>query len=57
MLSVSSDSEFRNAFNKMNQLLSAEQVKIIFNDEPDKYYIVTKVGNSEVDSGRNTVTG
>lgn len=57
MLSVSSDSEFRNAFNKMNQLLSAEQVKIIFNDEPDKYFIGTKVGNSEVDSGRNTVTG
>lgn len=57
MLSVSSDSEFRNAFNKMNQLLSAEQVKIIFNDEPDKYFIGTKVGNTEVDSGRNTVTG
>ena len=31
--------------------------ELIFNDEPDKYFIATKAGNSEVAAGRNSVTG
>lgn len=49
--------EFRDAFNKMNKLLSGEQVKVIFNDESDKYFIGTKTSNTQVDGGSNTVIG
>lgn len=49
--------EFRDAFNKMNKLLSGEQVKVIFNDESDKYFIGTKTSNTQVDSGSNNVIG
>ncbi len=56
-LIAKSDRAFREAFNKMNHLLSGEQVKVIFNDEPDKYFIGTKQGNSTVDAGLNSVIG
>lgn len=56
-LIAKSDRAFREAFNKMNHLLSGEQVKVIFNDEPDKYFIGTKQGNSMVDAGLNSVIG
>ena len=49
--------EFRDAFNKMNKLLSCEQVKVIFNDESDKYFIGTKTSNTQVDGGSNNVIG
>lgn len=49
--------EFRDAFNKMNKLLSSEQVKVIFNDESDKYFIGTKTSNTQVDGGSNNVIG
>ena len=44
-LLATSDSAFRDAYNKMNRLLNGEQVKVIFNDEPDKYFIGTKKRN------------
>lgn len=49
--------EYRDAFNKMNKLLSGEQVKVIFNDESDKYFIGTKTSNTQVDGGSNNVIG
>lgn len=49
--------EFRDAFNKINKLLSGEQVKVIFNDESDKYFIGTKTSNTQVDGGSNNVIG
>lgn len=49
--------EFRKAYNKMNKLLSGEQVMIIFNDESDKYFIGTKTSNTQVDGGSNNVIG
>lgn len=49
--------EFREAFNKMNKLLSGEQAKVIFNDETDKYFIGTKTSNTQVDGGSNNVIG
>lgn len=51
------DRMFRESFNKMNYLLRGEQVKVIFNDEPDKYFIGTKQGNTEVSAGMNSVVG
>lgn len=47
---------FRSAYNKLNALLDAEQATLIFADEPDKYYIGTKQGTSEVPAGRNAIT-
>lgn len=47
---------FRLAFNKMNQILDAEQVQIIFADEPDKYFIGTKIDGESPDGGTNAIT-
>lgn len=53
---IAKDNEsFRSAFNKMNKILDAEQVQIIFADEIDKYYIGTKIGNDEPDTGTNAI--
>lgn len=49
--------EYREAYNKMNKLLSGEQVKVIFNDESDKYFIGTKTSNTQADGGSNNVIG
>ena len=49
--------EYLEAYNKMNKLLSGEQVKVIFNDESDKYFIGTKTSNTQVDGGSNNVIG
>lgn len=56
-LSARGSREFREAYNKMNKLLSGEQVKVIFNDESDKYFIGTKASNTQVDGGSNNVIG
>lgn len=56
-LRASGSREFREAYNKMNKLLSGEQVKVIFNDESDKYFIGTKTSNTQVDGGTNNVIG
>lgn len=56
-INASSNKEFRDAYNKMNLLLSGEQVKIYFNDETDKYFIGTKTSNDEVGGGTNYVIG
>ena len=50
------NSAFRSAYNKLNALLDEEQATLIFADEPDKYYIGTKQGTSEVPAGRNAIT-
>ena len=42
-LSAQSNTAFREAYNKLNGLLDAEQVELMFNDEPDKYFIATKI--------------
>lgn len=56
-LIAQSNAAFRSAYNKMNKILSAEQVQIIFFDETDKYFIGTKVGNTDPDPGTNAVVG
>lgn len=52
-----SDADYRNKFNKLAQLLNVEQVKIIFNDEPEKYFIGTPGEVGEIEPGRNQITG
>ena len=52
-----SNQEYREAFNKLNGILSAEEAVMIFDDEPDKYFIGTARGVTEVSAGRNCVTG
>ena len=48
---------FREAFNRLNGILDAQQVQISFNDELDKYYIGTKTKLDDIPSGTNAVTG
>lgn len=56
-LMAKTDAAFREAYNKLNLLLAAEQAELLFNDETDKYFIATKASNSEVSPGTNCVTG
>lgn len=48
---------FREKFNELCRVLNQEQAKLIFYDEPDKYYIGTKSEVGEVESGKLNVTG
>ena len=57
LLQADSDYDYRQAYNKLNSLLNKEQDQIIFNDELDKYFIGTKLSNTEVDAGSNCVIG
>ena len=54
---TSDDAEYTAAFSILNGYLSAEQSKLIFADEPDKYYIATRAKASLSDSGSYNVTG
>lgn len=51
------NTEFRDAYNKLNEVLNATQATIIFADEPDKYFIGTPSEAEEVDGGINCLTG
>ncbi len=48
---------FREKFNALNLMLNQEQIKFVFNDEPDKYFIGTKSTIDEVPGGRLNVIG
>lgn len=56
-LIAQSDTAFRNAYNRLNALLDAEEAEMIFHDEPDKFFIGTKQGNTAVPTGTNKVVG
>lgn len=51
------DREFREQFNKLNALLAPAQAKLLFADEPDKYFIGSKTGNTKISGGNNHVVG
>lgn len=55
-LIAKSNAEFRKAYNKLNSLLDVAEAKLIFLDEPDKYYVGTKVNAGDVPHGRNAIT-
>lgn len=56
-LITNSTAEFREAFIKLNSLLDFEEGQLIFNDEPDKYFIGTPTEVETPEPGLNTVTG
>ena len=53
----SSPREFRERYNKLCALLEFEQARLVFLDEPDKYFIGTKKGVGSVPEGQLNVTG
>lgn len=56
LLRADTPEDFRNAFNKLNALLNTEQGRLIFNDEPDKFFVGTPVSIGEIPPGVNHVT-
>ena len=56
-LLCASPEAFRRAYNKLNEILDAEQAQVIFADEPDKFFTATKSKIASVDSGVNNVIG
>lgn len=56
-LMAETNEKFRAAFNKLNEILSAEEARLIFQDEPDKYFIGTRAGVGDVPTGTNNVIG
>ncbi len=48
---------FREAYNKLGGILNVDDAEIIFNDEPDKFFIGTPSEVSEIDPGLNSVKG
>ena len=57
MLSSKSNEEYREAFNKLGEILNVQDAQLIFNDEPDKFFTGTPSSISEIDTGRNTIIG
>ena len=49
--------EFRDAFNMLNGILCKENSELIFNDEPDMYFIGTLEGVDSVEPGTNNTVG
>ena len=56
-LIAKSNTDFRNAYNTLNDILNVQDAELIFADEPDKYFVGTPSGAEEVEPGRNAVTG
>lgn len=56
-LLTGSNEAFRQAYNKLNELLKGDQKQLIFADEPDKYFIATKTDHKDGDAGTNCVVG
>lgn len=57
MLSAGSASALISRWNALAGILAAEQARIIFADEPDKFFVGTKVGISEVEPGKLMTKG
>lgn len=56
LLSRSAES-FREKFNVLSGILEQEEARLVFADEPDKYFIGTKSSIGEVQGGQLNVTG
>ena len=54
---ASSPKTFRAAFNKLNRYLQAEEARLIFKDEPSKFFVATVTDITLPEPGRNNVTG
>ena len=56
-LLADSPKDFREAFNELNAALNVEDAEIIFNDEPDKFFVGSPLMNAEIEPGRCAVKG
>lgn len=56
-LLCASNEDFRAAYNKLGGILSVKNAELIFEDEPDKFFIGTPSLIGEVTPGRNSVVG
>ena len=56
-LLTDSPEDFREKFNALNKILNQKEAKLIFADEPDKYFIGTKSEVGDVKEGQLNVTG
>ena len=48
---------FREAYNTLGSILNVNDAEIIFNDEPDKFFVGTPTLIDDVDPGSNNITG
>lgn len=56
-VTAESSEQFRSVYNSINAVLQNPQRKLIFNDEPDKYFIGTLADVEEVTPGVNITSG
>lgn len=56
-LLAESNEAFREAYNKLASILDAEDAELIFNDEPDKFFIGTLKKIGAIKPGKNAVVG
>lgn len=50
------EAAFRAAYNRLGGMLGKDNAEIIFNDEPDKYFVGSVQTYGEVEPGRNAIT-
>lgn len=56
-LLADNETDFRNRFNQLNNLLSISEADFVFNDERDKFFTGSPIMDAEIEAGRNNVTG
>ena len=56
-INAATNEAFREAYNKLAAILNVEDAELIFDDEPDKFFIGTPCVIGEVEPGRNCVVG
>ena len=56
-LTAATNEAFREAYNKLGQILNVQDAELIFNDELDKFFIGTPCIIDPVTPGRNSVVG
>lgn len=56
-LIAESSEAFRESYNQLASILNVEDAVLIFNDEPDKFFVGTPEAIGTVSPGQNTVTG
>lgn len=56
-LAAESNEAFREAYNQLGRILNVDRAELIFNDEPDKFFIGTPCIINPVNPGLNTVVG
>lgn len=56
-LLTSSPENFREAFNRLNEILNTEDAEIIFNDEQDKFFTGSPIMNADIEPGLMSVKG